>query len=159
MLDDYQMETNGFVAVAPNVIAALLGGYYLYTFGQFSSQQRMLSHYMTVASLTTAAAAVAAFAPPELSSHIVGLMGCGIVMVMFGGPLMTLKTVIREKSTESMHFGFTVAGFFNCSLWALYGLLVVDNPYVYGPNIVAFVATLIQLLLFARYGIGKPKAK
>lgn len=40
--------------------------------------------------------------------------GTAVVIVMFAGPLSAMKTVIQDKSTQSLPFAMTVATFVNC---------------------------------------------
>ena len=49
------------------------------------------------------------------------------------------------------------ATFLSASTWGAYGLLVAQDPYIYAPNILGVLAATVQLSLFAKYGIHKPK--
>ena len=82
-------------------------------------------------------------------------VGCGIVIVMFGGPLATLKTVWEEKSTASLPFAFSVASFANCLTWTAYGWCVIHDAYVWFPNGLGLLSSLAQFALFAKFGIHK----
>jgi hypothetical protein len=42
-------------------------------------------------------------------------------------------------------------------MWSSYGGLVAFDPYIYGPNVLGLAATVVQLSLFAKYGIHKAK--
>jgi hypothetical protein len=47
----------------------------------------------------------------------IGWFGTGVVIVMFSGPLASMKRVIETKNTESLPLAMTVATFINCTLW------------------------------------------
>jgi hypothetical protein len=40
----------------------------------------------------------------------------------------------------------------NCSLWGFYGLFLLDDVYVYLPNILGLGSAIAQLGLFAKVG-------
>ena len=73
---------------------------------------------------------------------------------MFSGPLASIQAVIRDKSAASIPFAFTLASTANCTLWTSYGALVIHDPFVYGPNGLGLVASIVQLGLLARFGTG-----
>jgi len=88
---------------------------------------------------------------PESSRFVLGLVGSGVCIIMFGSPLSTMRTVILNKNTASMHFGLSLCGT-ACSLcWFLLGFFQLDDKFVWGPNSVAFVLSCIQMLLFVVY--------
>jgi hypothetical protein len=68
-------------------------------------------------------------------------------------PLATIKTVIRDKSTESMPFVMTIAALANAVAWTAYGKLVAEDPFMWAPNALGLVAACAQLAFFAKYGI------
>jgi len=108
-----------------------------------------------IGSLCSVATAASLYLPAETAAPIVGLEACAVVMVMFSGPLTTIKTVLKEKSTASLPFAFTMATIVNCVAWTGYGALVINDPLVYIPNSVGLMAGLVQLGLFARFGFHK----
>ena len=61
--------------------------------------------------------AAAALLPHETALNVLGYTGVGFVVVMFGGPLATMRTVIEQRSTASLPFAFTIAAFVNCLTW------------------------------------------
>jgi solute carrier family 50 protein (sugar transporter) len=89
------------------------------------------------------------------SANTLGLLGCGIAVVLMGSPLGSLSTVIREKSTASMPFFTSFTTWCNALSWSLYGLLVANDRMIYGPNILGFALASIQMGLFVLYGFPK----
>jgi len=112
------------------------------------------AHYVGMATLMAGTSAVALTMDTATAVNIVGIGGDVIVVAMFGGPLVAIKTVIEEKSTRSLPFAFTVAAFVNCSLWSTYGFAVLHDPYIWLPNVLGLTSACAQLALFAKYGIG-----
>ena len=89
---------------------------------------------------------------PELAQTSLGYLGCAVVVAMFSGPLMVIKEVIDTKSTKNLPFPMAIATVVNCSLWLGFGLLVIDDPFVWFPNVLGLGSGIAQLALFAKYG-------
>eukprot|EP01060_Flectonema_neradi_P008836 TRINITY_DN1631_c5_g1_i1.p1 TRINITY_DN1631_c5_g1~~TRINITY_DN1631_c5_g1_i1.p1 ORF type:complete len:252 (+),score=24.97 TRINITY_DN1631_c5_g1_i1:45-758(+) len=82
---------------------------------------------------------------------LVGIFGASVIVFMFSGPLVTLSHVIRTKDASSITLPYALAGLVCCSLWALYGYLVVQEGAVWIPNALGIIPCLSQLLLLIRY--------
>lgn len=82
-----------------------------------------------------------------------GLVGVCLSVILMGSPLATLRTVVREKSTNSLPFLTSATTFLNALSWALYGVIEVDDPIVYIPNIIGLLLASVQLSLFVVYGM------
>ncbi len=63
--------------------------------------------------------------------------------VLFAAPVPVLPRVFRPWSATLM----------NAISWTGYGLLVANDPIVWGPNALGLVAACVQMGLFAKYGI------
>eukprot|EP01059_Diplonema_ambulator_P008743 TRINITY_DN18467_c0_g1_i2.p1 TRINITY_DN18467_c0_g1~~TRINITY_DN18467_c0_g1_i2.p1 ORF type:complete len:222 (+),score=33.03 TRINITY_DN18467_c0_g1_i2:77-742(+) len=85
---------------------------------------------------------------------LVGLTGCIVIVLMMGGPLATIRQVISDRSTATLPFPTAAATFLNCSLWSLYGLLIVDDIFIYAPNLMGLASGTAQLCLFFKYGFN-----
>ena len=92
---------------------------------------------------------------PDDAGFIIGHCAIVIVAVMFGGPLASISTVLKDKSTKSLPFAFTVATLVNCVAWSSYGIFVIDDYIVWLPNMLGLAAAIAQLGLFAKFGIHK----
>ena len=79
-------------------------------------------------------AACATMMPVATALNTLGIAGNLAVISMFGGPLASIQHVIATKNTKSIPFAFTCATFVNCSLWSLYGMCVLHDPYIWFPN-------------------------
>lgn len=146
---------------APNVPAAIMGAAYTAAFyancpdnaDWLPGTKNM--HVAAIAANAVGIGACATMMEPAAAANILGLYGCGVVVVMFSGPLVAIKQVVSEKSTKALPFAMTVATFVNCILWTTYGYGVLDDSYIYGPNALGLVSACVQLGLFAKYGFDK----
>ena len=77
-------------------------------------------HVAAIAANAVGIGACATMLEPATAVNVLGLYGCGVVVVMFSGPLVAIKQVISEKSTKALPFAMTVATFVNCILWTTY---------------------------------------
>ena len=75
---------------------------------------------------------------------------------MFSGPLLSIRTVLRERSARSIPPAFSAASTANCALWSAYGLLVIQDPFIWLPNAAGFAAGATQLGLCLRFGAAPP---
>ncbi len=64
------------------------------------------------------------------NTMLLGLLGCGLSVIMMGAPLASLSSVIRDQSTASLPVTTTFAGLGNALSWSLYGILVANDPMV-----------------------------
>ncbi|XP_038215336.1 sugar transporter SWEET1-like [Zerene cesonia] len=85
----------------------------------------------------------------------------GIGIMPFAGgliisaPLLDLKTIIKNKSTEGMPFPIIFSGSIVTFMWLLYGI-ILNNSILVLQNSVAFSLCTVQLALFVIYP-SKPK--
>ena len=85
-----------------------------------------------------------------------GYLGVLLAIFLMGSPLSTLRTVLRDKSTEALPFWTSLTTFGNSLSWFLYGVIDSHDPMIYIPNFVGLLLSLIQLSLFGLYGFPKP---
>ena len=65
---------------------------------------------------------------------LLGSFGCALAVILSGSPLVTLATVVRDKSTASLPFATSFTTWCNAFSWASYGLLVAHDPMVPTSN-------------------------
>jgi uncharacterized protein with PQ loop repeat len=85
----------------------------------------------------------------------IGLIGCALAVVLSGSPLVTVGTVLREKSTASLPFNTSLTTWLNALTWLLYGSLIAKDYMIYLPNGFGFLLATIQMALFGIFGIQK----
>ena len=137
----------------PNITAVSLGMYYTYTFHKHKPEDAPFAPYVIAASSVAALAVGTALAlEQEAAAHTVGLIGCGVLPAMFAGPLAAARKVISTKNAAAIPLAFTLFSTVNTITWIGYGLLVIDDVYIWGPNVIGLGAAFAQLGLVARYG-------
>jgi len=70
-----------------------------------------------------------------------------ILCLMYAAPLSTLASVIRNWDSSSLYPPLSVIYFFNGSMWAVYGYFAMNDPFLYGPNLVGAVLGAVQVAL------------
>mmetsp|Transcript_6425 Transcript_6425/g.6640 ORF Transcript_6425/g.6640 Transcript_6425/m.6640 type:complete len:212 (+) Transcript_6425:101-736(+) len=91
--------------------------------------------------------------------HYIGYIGSITSVIVMGSPLMTLRTVITERSTAAMPFHISLSAWLNAMSKLAYGVLIADDPIIYFPNLVGLLLTSIQMSLYVRYGFPTPQLK
>ncbi|KAK9146966.1 hypothetical protein Sjap_006869 [Stephania japonica] len=91
----------------------------------------------------------------DVRIDVVGFLGAGLNIIMYGSPLGIMKTVVTTKSVEFMPFFLSLFMFLNGGVWTFYAYLVKD--IILGiPNGTGFLLGTAQLLLYAIYRDKKP---
>jgi solute carrier family 50 (sugar transporter) len=106
--------------------------------------------------LYAAAAAIIAFSTAcyyAKNYQLLGSLGCVLAVLVTGSPLATLRTVIKEKSTAALPVMTSASAFCNACSWSMYGLLVANDPMIYGPNLMGLVLASIQMSLYVIFGL------
>lgn len=141
----------------PNLVGALLGAVYSIVFlSRCPPDANWLPHTRSVhlqgiASIWIGMIALALFLPTVTAKNVLGSVGTTACIVMFAGPLAALKTILEEKSNRSLPLGFTLAIFVNCLLWATYGYVYLQDPYISVPNGFGLFLSIVQLALYVRF--------
>ena len=148
-----------YLAQIPNII---LGSYYCFEFARHAPKGAsnlpgtLGMHAAGVATVVTTVAGAALTLDKSTAATTIGIIGDVLVVSMFGGPLVAIRTVLKEKSTRALPLPFTLASFTDTGLWTLYGTTVLMDPFIILPNSLGFFSSIIQLGLHARFG-GNPK--
>ena len=148
----YGMLKGDPTIILPNISGFFFGAYYTYTYSLYT-QKNMIPYYGAVVAGIGFCISVATTMDTAAAIDTIGIFGCGIVATMFGGPLGAIKTVIDDENTNSLPVAFTLATFINCVCWSSYGFFVIDDVYVWGPNLAGLAASIAQISLYAKYGL------
>jgi len=54
--------------------------------------------------------------------QLLGYLGCLLAVILTGSPLITLATVIKEKSTAALPILMSLSAFLNSASWSAYGI-------------------------------------
>lgn len=96
-------------------------------------------------------ASIAILLPEETAATLVGDLGVAFVMLLNASPLVAIKTVIQQKSADSIPMSFTLASIACCFFWSIVGLEQFHDWVVYFPNLVGLSFGLAQLGLKVAY--------
>ncbi|KMT14239.1 hypothetical protein BVRB_4g075980 [Beta vulgaris subsp. vulgaris] len=86
----------------------------------------------------------------ETRINMIGTIGAGLNIIMYGSPLVALKTVIKTRSVEYMPFLLSLFSFLNGGIWTVYAALVKDF-FLLVPNAIGFILGTIQLVVYVCY--------
>lgn len=145
------------VWVDPHVYEIVWPTDYTSVFSKYSSTS-IAPQLGVAAAITASVGGLAASLPVTEAAPLIGYTGCVLAVVLMASPLATISTVLRTKSTAAMPFVTSLATFFNASAWTAYGSFVAHDPIIVVPNALGLAASLVQLSLFARFGIHSPSS-
>jgi len=152
----YGSMTMDWTIITPNATGFLAGAYYSYNFNKHNSGQFDLTPYKvgTLGSMLAVSGVIAA-TDPATAKGILGYAGCLVCVAMLSGPLTVMKEVLETKSTKSLPAPMAVATVLNCTLWSSFGLFIIDDPFIYVPNLLGLGSGLTQCALIAKFGMYK----
>merc|ERR1712039_708586 len=145
----------------PSSIGAICGTLYTLIFLRYSPAKadwlpgNRNAHIMVALGTVGVIAASILGWQKSTAAGILGMLGNLYSVAMFSGPLAAMKTVINERSTRSMPFGFTLVTTSNCVLWTFFAAFILADPVLTFPNALGLFSGLLQLSLFARFGFAK----
>jgi solute carrier family 50 (sugar transporter) len=90
------------------------------------------------------------------SQHNVGRIivaicaNCCTVMY-YASPLTTMYAVITTRDSSSLHPPMLLANLANSTMWLIYGLFALNDPFVYAPNGIGATLSGLQLSLCLIY--------
>jgi len=150
----YGVFTKDLTVLLPNLSGLGFGLYYTSVFHKYAHYS-LLKFYAAALAVCGGVGAIIYSFPAEEAKSYIGYMGCTLAIILMASPLAAMGTVLKTKSTASMPFVQSLATFMNASAWTGYGLLIAKDPVLVVPNFLGLLATLVQLSLFVRFGIGK----
>lgn len=118
----YGLLKDDYTVMVPNGLGIFSGLFCFATYIRFSKSVDAVSIAVSLALILFAMSLYSAG-----DFNTLGSTGCILAMIVMGSPLATLSTVIRDKSTESMPFGTSLATWCNACSWSLYGLIVAKD--------------------------------
>jgi solute carrier family 50 (sugar transporter) len=97
----------------------------------------------------------------RMSLTIVGFIACVVTVCYYYSPLSTIRMVIRTKNSSSLHFPMLVMNFIGSSIWTVYGLYAIYDPFLFIPCGlgVFFTSILLMTKVYYRQSSGSNLAK
>lgn len=132
----------------PNAIGCVAGATCVLTYQRYTEQSPVTLYLGSF--LILAVSTLLAF---QGNWKLLGSIGCFLAVAVSGSPLATVGTVLKDKSTASLPFLTSFATFMNALSWASYGILIANDPMIYGPNLLGLVLASLQMSLFVLFGL------
>jgi uncharacterized protein with PQ loop repeat len=111
--------------LVPNLCGVFAGGFCVVVYLMNTPLMQKIYIYGIIAML-----ALSTFLFVSGNASLLGLIGCGLAIMVMGSPLATVATVVRDKSTASMPFLTSLAGWLNALSWSAYGVIVANDIMV-----------------------------
>lgn len=121
----YGLLKSDMTVLVPNALGILTGAGCVMGYHRFALK-KPLSMYAGAAALIAFSSLLAL----QGNYQLLGSLGCVVAVILTGSPLVTLRTVIKEKSTAALPLFTSTAGWLNACSWSLYGILVANDPMV-----------------------------
>jgi len=83
---------------------------------------------------------------PENRTYIVGIIGNFLLIFFYAAPLSTIMTVLKTRSSATIHVSTMVLNTVNSSFWFVYTLFQND-PWQYVPNGIGSTLGFLQIFL------------
>ncbi|KAH7658187.1 solute carrier family 50 (sugar transporter) protein [Dioscorea alata] len=152
-----------FPLITINGVGVLLESSYILIYLWFSSSERKKGVCLMAVPAIAVFCATAIVSSLVLHDHhhrklLVGSVGLVASVLMYGSPLVAVKTVIKTKSVEYMPFYLSLFSFLASSLWLTYGLLAHD-VLMAAPSFLGTPMAIIQLILYCIYRNNKPASE
>ncbi|KAI3848587.1 hypothetical protein MKW92_052645 [Papaver armeniacum] len=156
------LKPGGMLLVTVNGAGAVLQLIYVTLFIIYAPKDSKIKH-LKLAGILNVGFYGAVLLITLLATHgslrltIVGFIGAGLTLGMYGAPLVVMKNVIATKSVEYMPFWLTFFLFLNGGVWSVYSVLVKDL-FIGVPNAIGLVLGSVQLIMYIIYN-NKSKSK
>jgi hypothetical protein len=89
---------------------------------------------------------------PGNEAATIGLIVNVNLVFFYGAPLQTMQTVIKDRSSSSIHVPTMMMNWLCTSFWLLYGIAQLD-PVIYAPNAIGLLLGITQGILCLIYPI------
>jgi len=80
--------------------------------------------------------------------RVAGYASMGIVILMYGAPLSTVRKVLATRDSSSLYLPTCLVTIVCSSFWCIYGL-AIDDFFIWSPNVAGISCSCLQLILIA----------
>ncbi|XP_013421622.1 sugar transporter SWEET1 [Lingula anatina] len=157
----YGLMVNDSILISLNLIGAVLNTVYIFAYISVVSSkshpiQMLIGGVIYICGLFYF---LTYLSPPAVFAHRLGLATSLLNTVMLSTPLfLEIPQHLKEKSTEGMSMAMLIGTIACASSWTSYGLLVND-PFIYMPNVPAILGAVGKIGLLVVYGMPGSKTK
>ncbi|GKV32018.1 hypothetical protein SLEP1_g40657 [Rubroshorea leprosula] len=124
---------NGFGAVVEIVFLTL---FLIFAPPRTRAKTAILVGLLDVGFLAAAVLIAQLILNDDLRIDVIGFLGAGLNIIMYGSPLTAMKTVVTTKSVEYMPFLLSLFVCLNGGIWTFYAVLVAD--YFLGVDVCVY---------------------
>eukprot|EP00732_Lithocolla_globosa_P006761 Lithocolla_globosa_v1_NODE_8070_length_865_cov_10.529630.p1 type:complete len:218 gc:universal NODE_8070_length_865_cov_10.529630:826-173(-) len=150
----YGCLINETAVIVPNVVGMCLGVTYVVVYISYSTNvQGYQSNGIQAGCIILFVLYIGLLDPffdEETHVKLVGWVACCGSVAMFGSPLVTVKEVMRTRSTKEMNFTMCLMNLVVSATWTCFGWMKNDN-FILLPNFLGFVLSTLQVGLFGIY--------
>ncbi|GAB5371893.1 hypothetical protein AAMO2058_001619300 [Amorphochlora amoebiformis] len=156
------LKEDYFPLFATNLVSGIGGWTHLMVFKMYSSEKPppkydIMPLILMVILVQFMAISCAYSMEPKESIAWLGTFGVLMVIGVFASPLVVIADVIKSRSSGGLSRPLSIVGFICSVCWTWYGFLIED-VYIWGPNLLGCILTGVQVLLilvFPRKRAGK----
>jgi solute carrier family 50 protein (sugar transporter) len=144
----YGLLKSDNTVLVPNIFGVVGGGFCVIAYLSNTIIVQKVYLYSMVAILLTST-----FLFITGNAFTLGLLGCCLSILVMGSPLATLATVVRDKSTASMPFYTSLAGWLNAFSWSAYGIIVANDMMVRSLVLLLTIERMLTIFSHLRYSV------
>jgi len=151
----YGNLTNNKTMLFVNIIGIIFSIYYVYNYWLYSTPilSKIYFKRILIAIFIGVCILLISFYghdDEDISKSRLGFLSSCVCVLMFAAPLEKMWTVIQNKNSDGMLKGVAVLSLACGISWTIFGLLINDI-YVYLPNILASILSSLQYTLIITY--------
>jgi uncharacterized protein with PQ loop repeat len=139
-----------FFVIIPNFFGLVSAALVLSWTSHLASEQTRKRLQMIIAFITGVyiplVYAIQVSCTPERRQNIFSVFTLIVQFCFLGSPLANTMKIVRQKDASSIHLPLTVLMLTSCTLWALYGFVLMDKT-VYAPNCISCAIVSLQIIL------------
>lgn len=148
----YSILISDTTLLVPNAIGAVSGLCFVMFYTYYSRTSITFQHLSVFLALLLGIMVVYLVTPHTSAlADTFGYTADACVVAMFMGPLTVMREVVTNRNARIIPWAFTAVSLVNCTMWVLYGTLVLLDPVVIVPNVLGLASSLVQLSLIYAY--------
>ena len=144
---------NNAAIIYNSLTCLLLAVHYNYTWYVYAPllEKRKMQRYLFVASIIFMILLLLPWMFHRLTyAQVFSITSCMLGILLFASPLIVIFEVISKRTTQGLDYNLTLMSTLCSGLWFAYGCLL-NNVYIYLPNGIGLIFSLIQIFLFLLY--------
>eukprot|EP01025_Chloroclados_australasicus_P037509 TRINITY_DN3829_c1_g1_i1.p2 TRINITY_DN3829_c1_g1~~TRINITY_DN3829_c1_g1_i1.p2 ORF type:complete len:269 (+),score=11.79 TRINITY_DN3829_c1_g1_i1:65-808(+) len=152
----YSAVTQDPFVFAGNIPGSLLGVFYTFTtviYAPPNIRDLMMMTFIIFPFVFSTQLFI--FAMMQVSADVVqfgiALTNNIILVVYYAAPLSVFYKVVRQRDCSSLYLPLAITNTVNSSMWFIYGLVGLSDPFLWVPNGIGVVLSIFSIVLIAIY--------